>query len=68
MSEGLAPVYDDVQKMMGYADETGKMIITPSFTKAEPFQDGYAVVKRLTKKSDGSRDEEWGIIANPLTK
>lgn len=68
MSEGLAPVYDHTQKMMGYADETGKMIITPSFTKAEPFQDGYAVVKRLIEKSDGSRDEEWGIIANPLTK
>ena len=68
MSEGLAPVYDDTQEMMGYADETGKMIITPSFTKAEPFRDGYAVVKRLVEKSDGSRDEEWGIIANPLLK
>lgn len=68
LSEGLAPAYDNTRKMVGYADETGKIIVTPSFTKAESFKDGYAVVKHLVEKSDGSRDEEWGIIANPLMK
>lgn len=68
LSEGLAPVYDNTRKMVGYADETGNMMIMPSFTKAESFKDGYGVVKRVVEKSDGSRDEEWGIIANPLMK
>lgn len=68
LSEGLSPMFHETKKMYGYVDETGAFIIAPSFSEAESFRDGYAVVKRLVEKSDGSRDEEWGIIANPLLK
>lgn len=57
LSEGLCSVLDEKTQKYGYADETGKMVISPVFDEAKPFQDGYAVVQV---------QDQWGIVKNPL--
>lgn len=56
-SEGLSAVLDKETGKYGYADETGKMVISPMFDEAERFQDGYAVVQV---------QDQWGVVKNPL--
>lgn len=65
LSEGLAPVFDEVTKKYGYVDENGVWVIAPSFQQAEPFEDGYAVVANEITQADGTEDAEWGIIQHP---
>ena len=57
LSEGLSPVLDEKTQKYGYADETGKMVISPVFDEAGRFQDGYAVVRVKN---------QWGVVKNPL--
>jgi len=49
----------------GYVDENGVQIILPSFDKAEPFEDGYAIVANEVILENGEVDVEWGIIRHP---
>ncbi len=65
LSEGLAPYRDETTKKYGYVDETGKWVIAPVFDRAEPFEDGYAIVQKEIILADGTRDVEWGIIQHP---
>ena len=65
LSEGLAPLYDKEAKKYGYVDENGVQIIPPSFDKAEPFEDGYAIVANEVILENGEEDVEWGIIKAP---
>lgn len=65
LSEGLSPMYDETTKKYGYVNENGKWVIAPAFDKAEPFQDGYAVVANNVTSADGTEDAEWGIIQHP---
>ena len=46
-------------------DENGVQIILPSFDKAEPFEDGYAIVANEVILENGEVDVEWGIIRHP---
>lgn len=57
LSEGLCSVLDEKTQKYGYADETGKMVISPIFNEAGRFQDGYAVVQV---------QDQWGVVKNPL--
>lgn len=57
LSEGLCSVLDEKTQKYGYADETGKMVISPIFDEAKAFQDGYAVVQV---------QDQWGVVKNPL--
>ena len=65
LSEGLAPLYDKEAKKYGYVDENGVQIILPGFDKAEPFEDGYAIVANEVILENGEEDVEWGIIRHP---
>jgi hypothetical protein len=59
-SDGLALVYKLIpkgegvnpEKIYGYLDNTGKMVIPFQFKEAEPFSDGFAVIR----KEDGNED------------
>ena len=63
--EGLAPWYDAETEKYGYVNENGVWVIAPAFDKAEPFQDGYAVVANEITRADGVTDAEWGVILHP---
>ena len=65
LSEGLAPLYDKEVGKYGYVNEGGKWVIVPSFDKAEPFEEGYAIVANEITLADGTVDVEWGIIQHP---
>lgn len=65
LSEGLAAMQDDETGKYGYVDETGRWIIAPAFDRAEPFEDGYAIVANEITLADGTEDIEWGIIKHP---
>ena len=65
LSEGLAPWYDAELKKYGYVNAEGAWVIAPAFDKAEPFEDGYAVVANEMILADGTKDVEWGIIRHP---
>lgn len=65
LSEGLAPWYDAETKKYGYVDANGVWMIAPAFDKAEPFEDGYAVVANEITREDGVKDVEWGVIRHP---
>ena len=68
LSEGLSPMFHETKKKYGYVDETGTFIIAPSFSQAESFQDGYALVKNEVENANGVSVVKYGIIANPLLK
>lgn len=57
LSEGLCSVLDEKTQKYGYADETGKMVISPVFNEARDFKNGYAVVQV---------QDQWGVVKNPL--
>ena len=42
-SEGLAPVWDENQKI-GYVDRAGKLVLSPRYDSASPFDGGLARV------------------------
>lgn len=55
-SEGFSAVLDKETGKYGYAHENGKMAISSTFDYAEPFQNGYAVVKV---------QKQYGIVKEP---
>lgn len=63
--EGLSAMKDEKTGKYGYVDENGVWIIAPAFDKAEPFEDGYAIVANEITLADGTVDVEWGIIQHP---
>lgn len=65
LSEGLSPIMDEETGKRGYVDENGVQIIAPTFDKAEPFRDGYAVVANEVTLENGMVDAEWGILRHP---
>ena len=50
--EGLYRIVDD-RGRMGYADESGRVVIAPRFAFALPFEDGKAKVKGLYSERTG---------------
>ena len=45
-SGGLAAVKDAATDLWGYIGTDGKYLIQPAYEEAQPFSDGYAVVKQ----------------------
>lgn len=63
-SEGLSPTYNEKTKKYGYSSN-GYWEIAPLFDEADPFRDGYAVVRNAIELSNGEEDVDWGIIKMP---
>jgi hypothetical protein len=57
LREGLRAFLDPNQKLWGYADENGKVVIQPQFSKALPFSEGLAAVSKTE-----SWNEKWGFV------
>ena len=57
LREGLRAFLEPSQGLWGYADENGKVIIKPQFSKALPFSEGLAAVAIKENYSD-----KWGFI------
>lgn len=58
--EGLYRIVDD-RGRMGYADESGRVVIAPRFAFALPFEDGKAKVTDTGQRKEvpGSGGEHW---------
>lgn len=57
-SEGRCLIYKmkDGFKYYGYMDKTGKTVITPEFINARVFDNGYAIVLKVTKEIIGRNE------------
>ena len=64
-SEGISVIYDYFEDKKFYVDENGIQCIIDVYDKAEPFEDGYAVVANEISNAKGNTDVEWGIIKHP---
>lgn len=60
VSEGLYRIVDN-EGHIGYADETGKTVISPRFAFAYPFEGGKAKVTNSGQRKNvaGSNEEYW---------
>ena len=60
----MSPTYNEKTKKYGYSSN-GYWKIAPFFDEAEPFKDGYAVVRNAIELNNGEEDVDWGIIKMP---